>query len=103
MNREFTRGQLHALVWSQPTSTIAKELGISDVALGKTCRKLSVPKPPPGYWAKVAHCKFPKKKALHRAPTGTPTKAVIQEQPKKCTSTSETESNTTDTEHLLDV
>lgn len=42
MNREFTREELYTLVWSKPTRTIAKELGISDVALGKTCRKLSV-------------------------------------------------------------
>jgi hypothetical protein len=82
MNREFTREELYALVWSKPTRTIAKELGISDVALGKTCRKLSAPKPPPGYWAKVAHGKSPKKEVLQPAPTGTPTKAVIHEQPK---------------------
>jgi hypothetical protein len=60
INREFTREEPHALFWSKPARTIAKELGISDVALGKTCRRLSVPKPPPGYWAKVAHGKSPR-------------------------------------------
>ena len=32
---------------------MAKELGISDVALAKICKKLNVPKPPLGYWTKV--------------------------------------------------
>jgi len=51
--REFSREELFALVWEKPTSEIAKELGISDVALSKLCRRLQVPKPPRGYWAKV--------------------------------------------------
>ncbi|MBZ9974211.1 MULTISPECIES: hypothetical protein [unclassified Mesorhizobium] len=51
--REFSREELFALVWERPTSEIAKELGISDVALAKLCRRLQVPKPPRGYWAKV--------------------------------------------------
>lgn len=46
--REFSREELFALVWERPTSGIAKELGISDVALAKLCRRLQVPKPPPG-------------------------------------------------------
>ena len=29
---------------------VAKELGISDVAVGKLCARLQVPKPPRGYW-----------------------------------------------------
>jgi NAD(P)-dependent dehydrogenase (short-subunit alcohol dehydrogenase family) len=41
-----------------------------------------VPKPPPGYWAKVAHGKSATKKALQSAPTGTPTTAMIHEQSK---------------------
>lgn len=49
MNRE----ELHALVWSKPMRTAAKERGISDVALAKQCRKASVPVPPRGYWNKV--------------------------------------------------
>jgi hypothetical protein len=51
--KQFTRKQLYALMWSKPALQPAKELGISDVALGKTCKKHNVPKPSPGYWAKV--------------------------------------------------
>jgi hypothetical protein len=48
-----TREELHALVWSKPMRTAAKERGISDVALAKQCRKAGVPVPPRGYWNKV--------------------------------------------------
>lgn len=33
---------------------LAKELGISDVGLAKTCRRHGVPVPPRGYWAQLA-------------------------------------------------
>jgi hypothetical protein len=33
---------------------LAKEYGVSDVALSKTCRKLLVPVPGRGFWAKKA-------------------------------------------------
>lgn len=36
---------------------LAKEFGLSDVALHKICRKHDVPTPPLGYWAKKAHGK----------------------------------------------
>jgi hypothetical protein len=33
---------------------VAMELGISDVALSKICKKHRVPVPGRGYWAKIA-------------------------------------------------
>lgn len=47
------RETLYDLVWSKPSAYLAKDYGISDVMLTKVCRSLDVPKPPPGYWAKV--------------------------------------------------
>ena len=64
MEKELTREELFLLVWERPTRDIARELGISDVALGKRCKKLQVPKPPPGYWAKVKAGKRPRKPIL---------------------------------------
>jgi hypothetical protein len=32
----------------------AKHYGISDVGLAKACRRMGVPRPPVGYWAKRA-------------------------------------------------
>src|SRR5438067_572247 len=51
--KEVTREELYEKVWSAPTVQVAAELGISDVALAKRCKKLNVPKPSLGYWAKV--------------------------------------------------
>jgi hypothetical protein len=45
---------LYEKVWSAPMGTVAKEFGVSDVALAKTCRKLHIPVPGRGYWAKKA-------------------------------------------------
>ncbi len=46
--RQLSREQLFALVWEKPTQDVAKELGVSDVAVGKLCSRLQVPKPPRG-------------------------------------------------------
>ena len=53
MDKELSREELFLLVWERPTQEIAQDMGISDVALAKHCKKLQVPKPPPGYWAKI--------------------------------------------------
>ena len=49
----LTRQDLYDKVWLKPVSELAKELQISDVAIGKICKKLNVPKPPVGYWQKL--------------------------------------------------
>lgn len=54
MEREFTRTELYELVWSQPITTLSAEIGISNVALAKHCKKLSIPVPGRGYWARKA-------------------------------------------------
>ena len=42
------RSQLYELVWTRPVSELAKDFGISDVALAKRCRNLNIPLPPGG-------------------------------------------------------
>jgi hypothetical protein len=49
----YDRVALYEQVWSEPVRNIAKSYGISGVFLGKVCRKLNVPVPPRGYWARV--------------------------------------------------
>jgi hypothetical protein len=39
---EYTREQLHEAIWSKSCVRLAAELGISDVALAKTCRRLGM-------------------------------------------------------------
>jgi hypothetical protein len=49
----LSREELYERVWSISATKLAKEFGISDVALGKICKKLDVPKPYPGYWQQL--------------------------------------------------
>ena len=60
----LTRRDLYDLVWSKPATQVAAELGMSDVALAKWCRKMSIPKPGVGYWQKKAARKKPEKPRL---------------------------------------
>ena len=56
----FERAALYQAVWKEPVRTVAKQYGLSDVGLRKICRKLGVPVPPLGYWAKVAARQYPR-------------------------------------------
>jgi hypothetical protein len=49
-----SREQLYEKVWTEPVRTVAKGFGISDVALAKDCKRLKIPLPGRGYWAKKA-------------------------------------------------
>jgi hypothetical protein len=51
----WDRKELYDLVWAQPVTKVAKQFGVSDVAIAKACRKLKVPVPGRGYWAKKAN------------------------------------------------
>jgi len=54
MNQEYwNREELYELAWSKPFTELAKEYDISDVGLRKTCKKLEIPVPRVGYWAKI--------------------------------------------------
>jgi hypothetical protein len=57
MFHRFKRQELYDLVWSQPMTKLAKNLGVSDVAVAKACRRAGIPVPGLGYWAKVQHGK----------------------------------------------
>ncbi len=46
------RADLYDAVWSTPVATLAEEWGISGPGLAKACRRIKVPLPPRGYWAK---------------------------------------------------
>ncbi len=50
----LSREELYDLVWQTPTRHLCKRFGLSDVGLAKTCRRLEIPRPSYGYWAKKA-------------------------------------------------
>jgi hypothetical protein len=64
-----TREELYALVWSQPMTTIAKRYDVSSSYLARVCAVLNVPRPPRGYWAKLAVGRAPPAEGL---PEGRP-------------------------------
>ena len=43
---------LEKLLWEKPTTTLAKEFGVSDKAVEKWSKKYGIEKPPRGHWAK---------------------------------------------------
>ena len=62
MWEKYDRDELYQKVWERPLLKVAEEYGVSAVALGKTCKKMSVPVPGRGHWAKLAHNKEGAKK-----------------------------------------
>lgn len=48
--RMLRRSELYALVWEKAVQRVAADIGISDVALAKACRKQHIPVPERGYW-----------------------------------------------------
>jgi hypothetical protein len=49
-----TKNELEQLVWTKPTTHIAKQFGVSDSAVTKWCRQYGIEKPTRGYWQKRA-------------------------------------------------
>jgi hypothetical protein len=50
----WNRVELYNEVWDQPLVKLSRKYGISDIRLGRVCRKLQIPHPGRGYWAKRA-------------------------------------------------
>ncbi len=57
---------------------LAIQFGISDVALKKRCKRLRIPTPGLGYWARVAAGQKPHRARLPPAPSGIPADTVFR-------------------------
>jgi len=66
----LTREELYDQVWAEPVTRLAKRWGVSDVAVAKWCRKLNVPRPGRGYWARAQAGHKGGKRALPPARAG---------------------------------
>jgi len=64
MAEQLSREELFLLVCEKPAEEVARYLGISGAVLANRCKKLQVPQPPAGYWAKIRTGKQPKKPLL---------------------------------------
>lgn len=49
---------LKTLIWEKPIYLLSKELGVSDSAIIKHCRKLNIDTPARGYWTKIKYGKL---------------------------------------------
>jgi hypothetical protein len=65
--REISRRDLYDLVWQRPMWKVAPEFGLSGNGLAKLCRRVGIPVPERGYWAKLAHGKRVKRPSLQPA------------------------------------
>ena len=73
------RSELFERVWSQPVARLAEEWGISGPGLKKICRRLQVPVPPRGYWAKLKAGHRVSRPKLPSPPAGAAPQTVFQE------------------------
>ena len=64
MWQTIKREELYEQVWSVPIWTLCQQYGLSDKGLRKMCKRLNVPVPSRGYWAKVEAGKKVKKTPL---------------------------------------
>lgn len=55
------RKELYDAVWSKPAVKLAKEYGVSDVAINKACKRHNIPRPCRGYWEQKYHGKSVRK------------------------------------------
>jgi hypothetical protein len=75
--KEYTRRELYDLVWATPMVKLAKEFGLSDVGLRKTCVKHDIPTPPLGYWAKLTFGKPVKRLPLEPPREGVTDRVLV--------------------------
>jgi hypothetical protein len=71
------REELYALVWATPISRLSAQYGLSGNGLAKICRRLDVPYPPRGYWARKAAGKKVIQSPLPAVRPGTPKQVMI--------------------------
>lgn len=65
-----TREKLYDEIWTGPITKVSKRYGISDSYLVRILKSLNIPRPPRGYWAKVAAGIHPEKPPLPAANPG---------------------------------
>lgn len=51
--RVYQREKLYQEVWAEPLLKVSKRYEVSDVALNKICKRLNIPLPGRGYWARL--------------------------------------------------
>lgn len=63
------RSTLYRELWNEPATTVARQYGVSSRYLGMICTRLSIPRPPRGYWTMPPYARGPRP-PLHRGVNG---------------------------------
>lgn len=79
MAHTVERGELYAAIWREPATVVAARYGITSTALSKICRKLRVPTPPRGHWARKTAGQRVARTPLPKLVPGQKTVHVIEE------------------------
>lgn len=66
----FDREGLYELVWSEAVSKLAPQFGLSGVGFAKICKRLGVPLPNRGFWARKQAGQSPRRSPLPKAKAG---------------------------------
>ena len=72
MRKKITREELYKMIWNTPITRLSKQFSLSDVGFAKICKRLSVPVPPRGYWARIKSGQKPRKPPLPKPKSDTP-------------------------------
>lgn len=72
-----TRDTFFERVWSEPVAKLAEEWGLSGRGLAKACRRLEIPVPPCGFWARLEAGQRPRRPRLGTLPPGEAEEIVI--------------------------
>jgi len=80
--RTINREELYEKVWTAPLRDVAKEYGLSDVGIAKICKRLGVPRPPQGHWARIQHGHAVARPPLPACQPGTPDQFVVDDEPR---------------------
>jgi hypothetical protein len=101
----WNRDNFYLEVWEHPQVKVAAKYGISAVMLGKVCRKLQIPVPGRGYWAKLEFGKPVKRIPLPEAkdiPVVQRLKQLSSDAPRE-NSTPEPEPTDTEYKRILEI
>lgn len=79
--RRISRDELYARVWQTSLTQLGTEFGISNSSLAQICRRMHVPYPPSGYWAKKAAGKAITVESLPPRPPHVPTEVELRPSP----------------------
>ena len=67
-----SREALYELVWTEPVSSLSKRFGLSGAGFSKLCRRIGVPMPARGHWARIRAGHSVSRPPLGSTPVGRP-------------------------------